>query len=278
MAKLDRLGWADGMSFTSFGVRFGIRANDSSILESMKSLLPPETSQTAVEVVDHLYSLIGSGPKAGAKHRAFNLAYSNLSRIARAQSLQEMLEAVASHIQITVAEHSPRGVFVHAGVVGWNGRAIIIPGHSYSGKTTLVAELIRAGATYYSDEYAVFDQGGRVYPYSRPLGIRHPGSHVSKRISAAEIGARTGLKPLPIGLVVSTRFKAGARWRPRRLSQGQGLLELLANTVSARSRPQMALDVLPKTLQSAQILKGVRADAAGIVKTILAHCDEVGTR
>jgi hypothetical protein len=278
MAKLDRLGWVDGMSFNSFGVRWGIRVSDASILKSITELLPPESRPTSETVVDHLYSLIGSVAKPNSKVRPLNLAYWNLDRIARSRGLQEMLEAFASHVQLTVAEYSPRRVFVHAGVVGWNNRAIVIPGRSYSGKTTLVAELIRAGATYYSDEYAIFDERGRVHPYSRPLAIRDSGSHVSNKVTADEIGARTGSKPLPVGLVVSMSFKTGAQWRPRRLSQGKGILELLANTVSVRSRPQMAMNVLPKTLQSAQVLKGVRDEAAAVVESILAHCDGVGTR
>src|SRR6266550_5588400 len=139
MAKLDRLAWADGMSSISFGVRLGIRVNDASILKSVTELLPPGSRQTSVSVVDHLYSLIGTAAKPDAKVRPLNLAYWNLDRFARSRSLQEMLEAFASHLQITVAEHSPRRVFVHAGVVGWNDRAIVIPGRSYSGKTTLVA-------------------------------------------------------------------------------------------------------------------------------------------
>jgi len=31
MDKIDRLGWADGMSFTCYGVRVGVRVNDSAI-------------------------------------------------------------------------------------------------------------------------------------------------------------------------------------------------------------------------------------------------------
>jgi predicted ATPase len=44
-----------------------------------------------------------------------------------------------------VATEAPRRVFVHAGVVGWKGQAILVPGRSYSGKTTLIAALMKAG-------------------------------------------------------------------------------------------------------------------------------------
>ena len=271
MDKLDRLVWADGMSFTSYGVRVGIRVNDSGILPAVINRLPPKWKPISATVVDHLYSVIGDSTNADSKVRRLNLAYWNLLRIARSRNFEDMLDAFESHVQLTVAEHAPRRVFVHAGVVGWNDRAILIPGLSHSGKTTLVAELVRAGATYYSDEYAVVDGRGRVHPYPRPLGVRTNDSDRPEKVQAKTIGGEIGTKPLRIGLVLSTSFNEGARFRPRELSRGQGVLELLANTVSARTQPRLAFDALPKALESAQILKGARGEASQIVDSILSR-------
>jgi len=269
MAKLDRLVWADGMSFISYGVRVGLRVSDSAILPDVIARLPPGWRSSPAPVVDHLYSVIGGEAKEDSKVRRLNLAYWNLLRIARSRKFNEVLDGFESHMQLTVAEHSPRRVFVHAGVVGWNGRAIVIPGLSHAGKTTLVHQLVRAGATYYSDEYAVVDARGRVHPYPRPLGMRTPDSSDQTKVTAEELGATIGTKPLRIGLVLSTSFKKGARFRPRELSRGQGVLELLANTVSARTQPRLALEALPKALESAQVLKGARGEASQIIDSIL---------
>ena len=269
MAKIDRLGWAEGMSFVSYGVRVGVRANDASILKDLLERLPPGSKPASFQIVDHLYSVIGGAANPNAKVRRLNLVYWNLLRIARSRKFDEVLDAFESHVQLTVAEYAPRRIFVHAGVVGWKDRAILIPGMSHSGKTTLVDRLIRAGATYYSDEYAVLDERGRVHPYPRALGMRSPDTIGSTKVRAEEIGAEVGRKPLRVGLVVSTNFKDGARWRPRPLSRGKGVLELMANTVSARSQPELALSVLPRALASAQILKGVRGEANEIVDSIL---------
>ena len=269
MAKIDRLGWADGLSFNAYGVRVGVRVNDSAILTDLIARLPPGSRPASFAVVDHLYSIIGSRATSGSKVRRLSLGYWNLLRFARAREFDGMLDAFESHVQLTVAEYAPRRVFVHAGVVGWKDRAILIPGLSYSGKTTLVDQLIRAGATYYSDEYAVLDERGRVHPYPRALGIRLPNSHESKKMRAEEIGGRIGSKPLRVGLVLSTNYKNGARWRPREITRGRGVLELMSNTVSARSQPELALTVLPLALESARVLKGVRGEAAEIVDSIL---------
>jgi hypothetical protein len=269
MAKIDRLGWADGLSFTSYGVRIGVRVNDSAILKDVIARLPPGSKPARFAVVDYLYSIIGSRAKPDAKVRRLNLGYWNLLRFARAREFDHVLDAFESHVQLTVAEYAPRLVFVHAGVVGWKNRAILIPGLSHSGKTTLVDQLIRAGATYYSDEYAVLDGRGRVHPYPRPLGMRSVDGAESKKVQAEEIGAAVGSKPLRVGLVVSTNYKDGARWRPRQITIGKGVLELMSNTVSARSQPEFALSVLPRALESARILKGVRGEASEIVKLVL---------
>ena len=79
-----------------------------------------------------------------------------------------------------LAERARNRIFIHAGVVGWQGRAIVIPGRSFSGKSTLVAALLQAGATYYSDEFAVLDGRGYVHPFlarrSFPFADKRPPS------------------------------------------------------------------------------------------------------
>jgi len=131
-------------------VRLGVRVNDPTILKDVIARLPPGSKPAAYAVVDHLYSIIGSSAKPDSRVRRLSLGYWNLIRFGRAREFSGVLDAFESHVQLTVAEYAPRCVFVHAGVVGWKDRAIVIPGLSHSGKTTLVDQLIRAGATYYS--------------------------------------------------------------------------------------------------------------------------------
>jgi len=269
MAKIDRLGWADGLSVVSYGVRVGIRVNDPGVLNDVIGRLPPGWKAARTSTIDHLYSLIAGSIKPESKVRRLSLAYWNILRIARSRQFSDVLDAFEAHVQLTVAEHAPERIFVHAGVVARNDKAILIPGLSHSGKSTLVIELIRAGATYYSDEYAVLDDRGRVHAYPRPLGMRQPGSSETKKVSAEKFGAQIGSKPLRVGLVVSTNYKEGARFRPRELSRGKGVLELLANTVSARSQPELALTALPRALESARIIKGPRGEASEVAESIL---------
>ncbi len=41
MQKIDRLGWAAGTCFVSFGVRLGIRVNEPEVLLRIPQYLPP---------------------------------------------------------------------------------------------------------------------------------------------------------------------------------------------------------------------------------------------
>jgi hypothetical protein len=262
------------MSLTAYGVRVGVRVNDAAMLDAIRSYLPVGWKPSPVSVVERLYSLIhgGAGERPGV--RRFNLLYGDIVRLARTTDLEEMLEMFESDLQLHVAEAARRRVFIHAGVVGWKGRAILIPGRSLSGKTTLVAALVRLGATYYSDEYAVMDKSGRVHPFPKPLQIREGASTKQTKHSVEEFGGRVGHRPLPVGLIISSRYRSGARWRPRPLSTGQGMLELLANTVSARRNPRAALSALQQAASGAQTLKGERGEAANAAHAILKRLEE----
>ncbi|HKC63344.1 MAG TPA: hypothetical protein VKB86_06890 [Pyrinomonadaceae bacterium] len=252
-------------------MRVGIRVNRAEALETIKKYLPPDWKPaTRSSVVERLYSIVVGGA-GGARPgvRTFNLLYSDAARISRSLNLDEVLERFEDDLKLFVAETTRRRVFVHAGVVGWNGKAIVIPGRSFTGKTTLVAELVRQGATYYSDEYAVLDERGCVHPYLRPLSIRDSVSGKVQRVNADKLGGVHGRKPLPVGLVVVSNYREGARWRPRKLSAGQGALAMFANTVPARRRPEAALSVFREIVPHAQILKGVRGEARETVNYIL---------
>ena len=276
MAKIDRLGWAAGFVFTAYGVRAGVRVNDPQIIGRLLECLPPGWRFARGAAVERIYSVVIGGAGAHAGTRRFHLLYGNAERLARTHDLAELLMRFESDVKLYVAEGARRRVFVHAGVVGWRGRAILLPGQSFSGKTTLVTELVRAGATYYSDEYAVLDARGLAHPYPRPLSVRvaeKPGA--VKKMRAEELGGQAGVKPLPVGAVVMSHYKSGARWRPVRLTAGQGALSLLAHTVSARRQPDKALVSLGRVMERAVAFKSLRGEARETAARVLALLEAV---
>jgi hypothetical protein len=268
--RIDRLGWAAGTCIDTYGVRVGVRCNEPRVLDLLEPRLPPGWKPAASPVVDRLFSLWVDPREDGARRPS--RLYAGRFRRARTRDLDELLATLESEIRQSVAAEAPGRVFVHAGVVGYHGQAIVIPGRSRSGKTTLVAELVKAGAEYYSDEFAVLDPDGRVHPFPKPLSVRGEGGcdlH-ARRQSAEELGGVCGREPLSVGLVVLTSFRGGASWSPRRLSAGEAVLEMLTHTVPARLRPEDSLAALGQAVEGAAVLEGERGEAQELAGRLLA--------
>ena len=270
MEKLDRLGWAAGIAFTAYGLSIGIRVTDRSALAQIRELLPPGWKPALRPTVRRLYSVVVGGPTSRDGVRRMNILYSDAARLARTHDFDEVLRLLELDMELYIGDQARRRTFVHAGVVGWNGRAILVPGRSGSGKSSLVRALVEAGASYYSDEFAVLDERGRVHPYPIPLTIRpKPDRTVRTKYRAEEIGGMVGTRPLPVGLVLITRWLSGSRFRPRPISQGRAVLELLANTLPARRRPERVLDTLTRVVSQAVVLRGSRGEAEKTAGQIL---------
>ena len=266
---MDRLGWTAGLSFTAYGASVGIRTNDATVLARIPPLLPPAWQPGESPIVDTLFSLRVGPPDTRTGQRNYHLLYSGATRVARAFDLEEVIHVLENYIHLTVgywakADH----LFVHAGVVGWQGKAIVMPGRSHVGKTTLVSALIRAGATYYSDDMAVFDPQGRVHPYSVPLSVREENG--TCKYAPEAFDSTAGEEPLPVGLVVMTHFQDRGRWQPRTLSPSRALMALLDHTLAARKDPTVSLPILRQVALSAPVIRSVRGEAADVVAPVLA--------
>ena len=253
----------------AYGVRVGIRVTTPEALSLLQSRLPYGWRTARSPVVDRLYSFVIPTKTGQSRTRRFNLLYSDSGRLSRTLELEDLLQAWEADARLYVAEHAPRRVFVHAGVVAWKGRAILLPGPSYVGKSTLVMELVRAGAVYYSDEYAVLDARGRVHPFAQPVALREPGEATQRMVTVESFGGVSGQTALPVGLVVVSQYGQGKRWRPRTLSPGQGVLALLANTVSAQRAPQAAVQALGQVVASARVIKTYRGEAPEAAQHVL---------
>jgi len=269
MKKLDRLDWAEGVTLSAFGVRTGVRVNVLGVLPRVLPLLPPGWKKSHRVVVERLYSLAVAQGCERAGVRRLHVLYADSTQIARDAALNRVLATLETDLHRYTAEATSDMTFLHAGVVGWQGSAIMLPGRSLCGKTTLVREMLRLGATYYSDEFAVVDSSGLVHPFARPLGIREDSSYAQTKYSAEELGATSGVKPLPMGMAVICKYEAGARWQPAPLSQGQGALELLANSVAVRSQPDQTLRRLQKLVRHTVFIQGTRGEAHKAAASIL---------
>jgi hypothetical protein len=184
-------------------------------------------------------------------------------------TLDVALGMLDAQMRLFIAANAQEWIFVHAGVVAQGGRALVIPGESFSGKTTLVTALVEAGATYYSDEYAVLDADGRVHPFPLRLSIRSNDGSSTQERHVGEIGGVAAEESAELAAVVVTRYRSGAEWKPRRLSTGQGIVALLANTVPAQERPHEALRTLRRATAGAIMIESDRGEARSVAGELL---------
>lgn len=261
--------WTHQLNFSVYGARIGVRSNDADALSLLQSVFPPHWKYLTTANVDWQYSLTVAPPTRSGR-KPYHVLYSNDEVLARVRDLHLIVMAFDRDVQLAVAQKAHGKVFVHAGVVGWRGRAIVIPGKSFTGKSTLTRALVRAGATYYSDEYAVLDVQGRVHPFARQLALRND-KQVNEKLSFDELGGTIGTTPLPVGTVLVVKYKEKSNWRPRVLTPGLGALELLANTVTARSGKPIVLAALTRVAQDARVLKGNRGDADELAERLLSE-------
>jgi hypothetical protein len=272
MAKLDRLSWADGVSFMAYGVHMGVRVSDAQVMPSVREILPPGAEMIESAEVERLVSFQVGGPGPQPRQKRYHLVYADLGRLGRTHDLDEALHSVEASAQLLVAMSAPSRVFIHAGVVAWNGRAILLPGRSFAGKSTLVAALLRAGAEYYSDEYAVLDERGYVHAYPRPLSLRDNENAPRLRPTAEDLGSRTGEQPIPVGLIAMTHYRPGACWSPRPTPTSKAALALLDNAVAIRHEPERCLVAIERVVTAADCITGNRGEAAETAEQLLAAC------
>lgn len=153
---------------------------------------------------------------------------------------------------------------IHAGVVAVEGQGLLLPGRTHSGKSTLVAELVRRGAVYLSDEYALIGSEGLVHPYPRPMLLRNgaPESHVAPV-------AECGTAPVPIGWIFGLTWQAGCCWNPVLIDQSQAVMLLLQNTPHVLGESPELVRYFERAVAQAQTYTGCRPDAAEAAAEIL---------
>ena len=157
---------------------------------------------------------------------------------------------------------------VHAGTVLWRGRALLLPGVSHAGKSSLVAELLRRGATYFSDEYALIDADGLVHPYPRPLLVRN-GCPEQLPVLPEECNALVGDAPAPIGWIFALQYLPDAAWSVSPTSQSEALLNLLRNTPHILADSPDMVGAFQRAVAGAVCYAGHRGDAVHAAGQIL---------
>jgi hypothetical protein len=258
-----------GFTFESYGVRIRVESNSGELLDESKRL--------AERVMLGNFKIIENGTPAEHKFVIGNSSDGQYlfgrddEFISAYPKKATVLEVFVRLLRIKISEFAVGRVFLHAGVVAWKDRAIVIPANSAKGKTTLVIELVKLGAVYYSDEYAVLDAAGLAHPFARELSVREEGRVWQEKdgTPVERFGGVRGTRPVPVAMVLITEFDADAVWDPERLSPGEGIMEIIPHTLPLRHDTEFSLNVLKNAFSRAIILRGLRGEAAETAKNVL---------
>jgi hypothetical protein len=248
------------LTFQSHGVTASVQVHAVTPLDRVYRCLTPGWEPAPDAIPDLTYSLKSNdyGRRSGGRY----ILYRRCHKLIQTAELDEALQTLESDLHFHIAQRARGYLFVHAGVVVWRGCAIVLPGHTFSGKSTLTWALLQAGAAYYSDEYAVIDPRGYVHAFARPLALRRQDNGGVIRVQPELLGSFAGVEPAPVKLIAFCTYQHGFEWRHWPLMPGQAMLQLMRYTVAVRQEPERTISTLRMTVTDAHSLKAVRAEAS----------------
>jgi hypothetical protein len=253
------------LTFEAFGVRVRLVVGTADELDGASAVMPPGSRRADGCAADITYTLESPSPGTYELTRDGETFVDDLS-------LDVAIWWLGRELSDMIAMRATHHVFVHAGAVAHAGRAIVMPGESHAGKSTLVAALVRAGAIYLSDDFAPIDASGMVHPYAKPLALRHDGP-AQFDYDVTSLGGVAGDGPVPLGMVVLTRYRERAEWQPQRLSAGDAVLGLMSHATQARARPEQTLRALTRSVHGAFALQSDRGEADALAPLLLAELE-----
>ena len=267
LSRVKKSDYRHHLFIESYGVKVGITANYAEAVQAVRKTLEEYLPDCFVEIEE---SETPHNFRLRWNPSGIDSFYKNGKKLYGAELREKLLENLASEIRRTVAEFAVGHVFIHSGVVSWKGKAIVMPAKSLGGKTSLTAALIKRGALYYSDEYAILDADGFLYPFPKKLSVRETSDHRQQVLRPVEqFGGRAAAEKTRVGMFLLTRYKPNAGWNPKTLTPAQGILEIIKHTVPIRTNPGFVLEVLNRVVREAVVVKSNRGDVSKSVDSIL---------
>lgn len=179
---------------------------------------------------------------------------------------KEVVAAVGSLAHHRIASESEE-LYIHSGVVAIRGQAILFPGASFSGKSTLVKALVDAGAEYFSDEYAILSfEDSLVRAFPRSIRLRHPQRMSVRTSKSGQILVAS------MGAVFFLKYQKTSTYDVTRLSSGQAAMLLFSNTVAGDRFGEKALSRIANLTVGAPCWSGFRGEADDAAARIIQLC------
>jgi hypothetical protein len=221
------------------------------------------TRGRSAEIVDFLFRKVPCAPAGDGPGARLSLLENpsdgvfTVSSGERICCVDRSAAAVASwllHLTCRQLTRGENGLLIHAGVVAWKGRALLLPGTTGSGKSTLTAFLASSGFRYLTDELAYVPSGSiSVEGFTAPLKIKKSGldslaGRVPLDAGASMAGRHDVLvdpdggggdapAALPLSVIIFPRYRRRTRFSLAPLSPAKTALRLIAGILNAEALP-----------------------------------------
>ena len=251
-----------GFGIEAFDLKVVVESDSEAAEEALdRFLLPPfmrcDVRSQAADIVLRVLSV-----PAG-----YDVSLDNV-KVSSAETLNDAALAAVKALDDALVRKLTVLRAVHAGAVVLNGRALLIPGSSHAGKSSLVAELLRRGAAHLSDEYALVDGAGFIHAYPRPLLLRN-GRPKQSLVLPSDLKADFHLEPVQVGWIVAVDYAPGASWEIKRISQGEAVMLLLSNTPHEMGQSPEMVELFTRCVARSECYAGTRGEVAEAAERIL---------
>lgn len=274
--------------FVALGHDFAIEADDPALARHVEALLAPLARPgrpaTRYEVRDR-------GPHVGRRY-VVRFEGRHLTASPRAD---HALDILLWHVNQEAVRSCARHIVLHAAAAGRDGRAVLLPGPTEAGKTTLVAGLARAGLAYLTDEAVALSlDDGAAEPFPKPLSLHPPSAALFPELAGAEpggasapagsarhvpparLGARTATGPMQVAVVVFPRYVAGAPTVLAPLHRADALAMLCQNAFNLNRAGRAGFARLAALARSAPAFRLTGGDLTDAVAAVTAALEAAG--
>ena len=259
-------------TFQALGYSFAVRSTHEGIGRFVGEMYGPciaphARPTTWYSIVD---GLPGEWPHA---------LYVGSDRASQGVHATQVLNYLTWHVNQQVVARSGDLVLLHAAAAALDDVGVILPAAMESGKTTLVAGLVKAGFRYLTDEAAaIHPESLRLHPYPKPLSI-DPGSwsvlgdlepHVDAstaayleeqwQVTPQRIRPNAISGPVDAALVVFPRYEQGVETVLEPLRRSEAMLVMLEQTFSFHVAGRRNLLALARFLDGVNCYRLVTGD------------------
>jgi hypothetical protein len=250
----------DTKTFDAHGVTFTITSPESGVVAVFDDLLVDFGPATPSDIPPSIRYEVEATTAEGSDHTWYRVTADDVvvySSLIEGSLVSHLLMDV--NARAAAACRDAATVPLHAGTVAGASGAIVLPGASHSGKTTITTALAAAGHRFVADEVSRLDPDRlTITPYGKPVALRsasvellaptisrlrRPGSRfeIDERfVPPSELAPTTGgvaVEPVEVAAIVFPRYDANGPHRFAPLGPAETLERLMQCTLGDASTP-----------------------------------------